>query len=306
MKKITVQLPEGDDIEAWQLTTLIAKAIRPSLDKSRGIACVIGKKTYVNEEFGTLRTKGLSESEAEKLDTLLKDLPSIHAAMAEDEQEEFMEKFRAHPDRPNWEPYFATEVDIEKRKYEIQNLQEDHMKVLKDMYAAGKLFAYDLNHRPTKLAGFNVFISRVDAIHYLKSINLFDDVEPSIKLDSEISPQAKGANVTEHYIDENIHCLPKRITWIGRLVLKAATQIYQETGRKASPQETFGRLIEWFKSDSSYAENCIIDFKVETRSLYWRADRFPRGKPFDLKGCAEMLKKWYAKNPNLHQSKLDP
>lgn len=325
MEKISVQFPEGEDIEAWQLTRLIATATRPSLKLSEGVDCVAGKRVYVSEEVGMLPVRHLSKAETETLTKLFKDLPKVRAGMSESETNEFMNAFRAHPDKPDWEPYFVTEGDITKREYEIQNLQDSHMKVLKDMNAAGSLISYDINHIPTKLAGFNVFVSRATALQYLKTVNIYEEgstgsvantndsglnlpkqshqtqadhsIVSNTAPPTDSTPSSSGSRTTQHLLVDEPPRLPPRAKGIGRIVIKAAWQITRnQGGKKATADQTYGLLLEW--SIKGNEEWGLAKIEADDRLVkWWTSDGTL--KEHTKKGCGQILKAWYEANPDL-------
>jgi hypothetical protein len=171
-----VILPPGNDIEIWQLASLIAKAKIPHFENKSGINCVIGRRE--SYELNGLRyftpSSPLTDEEKEELCGLLLkfQLPSISAGMSSCESDKFLAAYRALPLKPKWEPQIATREENWNRRMQRDAIRDQHLEYFRQLIHDEKIKAYDVNHILRKNAGMNVFVSRAVAVQYLSSINL--------------------------------------------------------------------------------------------------------------------------------------
>lgn len=322
----TVPLPDGDNIPTLLLTRLIAEALLPDLENCEGMGCVMGMRK--STESGVFPFK-LNKADREALEPLFADLPKVRGCMSEHERQDFLSAYEKHPQKPNGAPYFATQFDIDRRKNEIQLLDDAHQDVLRKKIKSGEVNVFDHIHCPTDSLGINVFMSRLSAEKYLGSINLTstpadqpkersiatgthaDEITVTASQPTENPKESQTATSSEkhrenehpeaiamtsvkHTVDVDAPHIPPKTNSIGRIAMKAAWLIQEEHKRPAKAREVFNKLIEWYRSKSSYAEATITDFDEKEVILKWIAPKFPQGKPYNLKACQRHIKLWQA------------
>jgi hypothetical protein len=164
-----VSLPEEVNIEVLWLTRKIAEALLPDLSNCEGVTCVMGIRQRT--EAGEFPIK-LRKADLQAVELLLADLPRVHACMSDAELEHFQLAYDQHPRKLSGTLYFASQFDIDRRKAEVESVDEVHRGVLRKKIASGDLNVFDDVHRPVSTLGFNVFMARENAEEYLASINL--------------------------------------------------------------------------------------------------------------------------------------
>lgn len=280
----SVKLPDGNDIPTLELTALISKAAYPDPEHCQGVECITS--IYKSTEHGSFPFK-LSDKELQRIELALPNLPAVHARMSEAELKSFHDAYAEMPLMPTGVLTFVSDQYINRYRQGVEELDILHQNALRNLIQSGDFGAYSDEHLPMKSLGTRVYISRADAIKYLKSINMLGSPDAS-----PVATHGKSIPTVVHRLDTDAPHTPKRTRAIGRIALKAAWQIQCEKSRPATPKETFVRLIEWWETQSSFAGGVIVGFDQKEQALRWHVEGYTDGKPFKIKDCRYVVKEW--------------
>lgn len=294
MNKAVVTLPKGDNICTLQLTRLIAETLVPSLENIEGLDCIRGMRKPV--PGGTFPFE-LTDADRKILKPLLSKLPVLRANMSEQEKDNFLNAYRKLTNKPDGEPYFRNEDEVQQQRYVAQELDYSHQEALRKKIKAGEIKVFDEGHRPTDTLGYNTFLSRSDAIAYLTAINLVK--RPTLTREALAHVDDTDAVPTQtphgHSLDGDIPHLYKRVVGIGRVAIRAAWHIQLEKKSLATANETYVKLIQWYKEQSPHAEGLIVGYDEKKRQLKWYANgRKLEGTLYTLEGCKRHIEEWQA------------
>lgn len=136
-----------------------------------------------------------------------------------------------------------------------------------------------------------------NASRQLSSINVTTNVS-SHEFDA-VNRVHKSRN-QRPYLDEELEneipFFPKNVKAAGKLVIKAAWLIQQETGYSANAQAVFEKLIEWYfeAKEKKIPGFLFSDYKESEDVFVWKTKAFQGGRDYKLHHCELVLKKWHA------------
>jgi len=218
------------------------------------LAIAEGKKLVLSYE--------LTEADKELLQRLLESLPPLRYPAPEAEIAVFMDAFRQHPNRPEWEPELLDAVKISYRESRQKAVFEKHSQALRSAAAAGRVEFFNSEHIPVNgqyLGGYllNAFILRSRAVEYLTSIGLSvadesrnlipavvgdsAEIDPGIFTKSGKRVVRKGYN--QHYTDEELDAIDEFLKTPDPTTRKKPTKKEAANRMNVSPP-TITRLVK--------------------------------------------------------------
>ncbi|MFA7238828.1 MAG: hypothetical protein WC091_01850 [Sulfuricellaceae bacterium] len=105
------------------------------------------------------------------------------------------------------------------------------------------------------------------------------------------APSTTAQTVSERKDSKAIDPAPGKQprTCVGKLAIKAAWEIQNETGRKATSHEVIKRLQGWAETGD---DGCLVG-KIPS-GVTWMPLRKNKSKPYDIEACGKALKAWHA------------
>lgn len=148
----------------------------------------------VNREVSELSLPyKLTDDDRRALEEVLPQLPRLRYPMSEDEAAAVMKAYFALNDRPAWEPVLVTSETIERRKAKQDTVMHQHLQLLRDEVARGRLAAVDNNHVQVSALSIGCYLPREQAIAYLErsGIEYRDEKKDGDRRDVEL-PQIEA------------------------------------------------------------------------------------------------------------------
>lgn len=193
MPRISVAVPQDDQIDTYLLARRISYAFYPLAAVQRGERIVTKKLSKLSDKFRQhlfdsaahpdqtqadaekkepVSVAKLTEKDRELLRTMLVDLPPLHSQMSLNDRDEFYMQWNAHPLAPDWWPKLPSEQDEVTARLLASEVSERHLKQMATMVQKGTLKAFDTHHLPSRDIGLNIYIRQSDAIAYLEAHDL--------------------------------------------------------------------------------------------------------------------------------------
>lgn len=126
----------------------------------------------------------LTEDDRRTLSRLLSGLPSLRYPISDLDKTAFLDAWSSATGRPSWEPVLMTAADVDRYKFEQNEIQFRHQRALRDEFARGVFTAVDAGHAPVVALALGSFIPRESAITYLKRCGLVPD-DGDVGVDTE-------------------------------------------------------------------------------------------------------------------------
>lgn len=110
----------------------------------------------------------LTDEDRALLVRLWPDLPQLQAPVTLEAREAFLDAYRAHPDRADWEPELLSVFDPDAERGRLEDLSLKCQQELRDDFIGQRFAAFNSDHSRAKLLLAGTFIPRQMVLDYLK------------------------------------------------------------------------------------------------------------------------------------------
>lgn len=165
-----------EKIQWTDFLSLITYAVIPLRTRSKGIDCITGF-------FGIIPKNGvpsvfwaqgaLSTDKRELLVEILPYLPSLKYPISEVEASKFIDAFLMMEKRPNWIPRLLRVADIERDEYDRRQQFRSEKKDIEMEIKDKDFYAVNQNYQFVQKISGNTYISREQAVAYVKKKGLY-------------------------------------------------------------------------------------------------------------------------------------